>query len=149
MKIDMEIYKLLIDVKKIIDEDLFQINDIDEMGVGLFLEVLKSMDDNNELRYRNLVDAAMRIKKTKTNAKVEKVLQLMKYDSYEQLKKDLFYLPSVNHNIKVFSETKTKMETIYKDNPEIFYDLMDNGLLKTINSLVEKYNIPKKENQNI
>ena len=78
---------------------------------------------------------------------LESLKEVLNYPSYDELKKDLIYLPSVNHKKEVFETTKQRMEQIYKDNPEFLEDLMErNGLAETINSLVATYNLKESEN---
>ena len=97
-----------------------------------------------------MVSLSVDISNMRPGTRLEELKEVLDYKTYEELKDDLLYLPNVSHNPAVFENTKRKMEIIYMDNPEIFEDLMEkNGLINTINGLVEKYNIPKKENQNI
>lgn len=145
----MEVYKVLIDLRKLISSGRVQINDIEEEGVANFLQAVAKTDLSIIRTYKRLVDLSVDMSMMRPGSKLEELKEVLNYDSYEDLKKDLIYLPGVNHNKDVFEKTKQIMEQIYKDNPDIFYDIMEkNGLSTTINSLVEKYNVKTEVNQN-
>ena len=150
MKIDLEVYKVILDVRKLISQGLFQINDIEDLGFGDFLEILRDMDLSILKAYKNMINDVNKIGNLRPGTKLEGVKNVLAYSSLEELKKDLIYLPSVNHERSVFDKTKNKMDFIYKENPEILYDITENGwLIGTINGLVEKYNMNENKNQNV
>lgn len=145
----MEIYKVLIDIRKLLSSGRLQIHDIEEEGIGDLLEALVKTDLRVLRTYKQLVDLSVDISNMRPGTRLEELKNVLNYKKYEELRDDLLYLPRVSHDTNIFENTKNKMEIIYMDNPEIFEDLMEkNGLVNTINKLVQKYNIPKKENQN-
>lgn len=148
MKIDLEVYRCLIDLRRAINSNMFQIQDIESMGIDFFLDMASSMDFSVYNNYKNLCNSINNLTRMVPGTKFDGLKSLVKYSSVKEMKDDLFVLPSVSHERKSFEELKSKMKIIYEDNPDILYDITDHGgLIKTINGLVEKYN--KNENQNV
>ena len=152
MKIDLDVYWLLIDLRKLFKSGICQVHDVDDLGINDFLDCIMSMDIDVLCAYKRIIELTDKINGLKPGTKIQNLKQHLAYDSVEELKADLIMLPHVTHQEFAFGQLKLKMEQIYKDNPEIFEDLVENdGLIKTLNSLVETYNIKngKNENQNI
>lgn len=148
MKIYMEIFGVLVDIRRLIFSNIFKEEDLTNDKVLKELDTFRIYDLLCEKSYKRFKTELDVLCSVHPASKIKQVKNFLKTIPEKELKRSMQFLPHTNLKKYNFERMKKTLTQISNDNPFFYKELKEAPTLEIItNRLIAKYNLTKNQNE--